>query len=57
MEYSDFLGNLIRGSGLLSSNILVVSYTIASSDLPSYFGTYFLIDLYLVIRLLAYLLA
>jgi hypothetical protein len=56
MKYSDFLGNLIRGSGLFSSNILVVSYTIAFSNLPSYSGTCFLIDLYLVVRLLAYLL-
>jgi hypothetical protein len=53
----DSLGDLIRGSGLSSSNILVVSCTIASSNLPSYSGTCFLIDFYLVIRLLAYLLA
>jgi hypothetical protein len=50
----DFLGNLIKGSDLFSSNILVISYTIASSDLPSYSGTCFLIGLYLVVRLLAY---
>ena len=56
MGYLNFLGNLIRGSSLLSSNILVISHAIASSNLPSYFGTCFLIDLYLVIRLLAYLL-
>jgi hypothetical protein len=55
MKYLNFLGNLIRGSNLLSSNILVVSYTIASSNLPSYSGTYSLISS-LVIRLLASLL-
>jgi hypothetical protein len=52
----NFLGNLIRGSGLSSSNILVVSYTIAPSNLSSYSGTCFFIGLYLVVRLLAYLL-
>ena len=56
MKYSDSLKDLIKGSSLSSSNILVVSYTIALSNLPSYSGTCFLIDLYLVIRLLAYLL-
>ena len=56
MGYLDFLGNLIRGSSLLSSNILVIFYAIASSNLPSYSRTCFLIDFYLVIRLLAYLL-
>jgi hypothetical protein len=56
MGYSNPLGDLIRDSGLLSSSILVVSCIIASSNLPSYSGTYFFIDLYLVIRLLAYLL-
>ena len=44
MRYSDFSGDLIRGSGLPSSSILVVSRTIASSDLPSYSGTCFLIS-------------
>ena len=57
MGYSDSLGDLIRGSSLSSSNILVISRTIASSNLPSYSGTCFLIDLYLVVRLLAYSLA
>ena len=56
MGYLDLLGDLIRGSGSLSSSILVISHTIASSDLPSYSGICFLIDLYLVVRLLAYLL-
>ena len=54
MGYSDPLGDLIRGSSLFSGSILVASRTIASSDLPSYSGTCFLIDLYLVVRLLAY---
>jgi hypothetical protein len=52
----NLLGDLIRDSSLSSSNILVVSYIIASFNLPSYFGTCFFIDLYLVIKLLAYLL-
>ena len=54
MEYSDFLEDLIRDSSLSSSNILVISYTIASSNLYSYSGICFLIDFRLVIRLLAY---
>jgi hypothetical protein len=54
MGYLDSLGDLIRGSGSPSNSILVVSYTIASSDLLNYSGTCFLIDLYLVVRLLAY---
>jgi hypothetical protein len=56
MEYSNPLGDLIKDSGLPSSNILIVFCTIASSNLPSYSGTCFLIDLYLIVRLLAYLL-
>ena len=41
MKYSDFLRNLIRGSSLSSSNILVISYTIASSNLSSYSRAFF----------------
>jgi hypothetical protein len=41
MEYSNSLENLIKGSSLFSSNILVVFYTIASSNLPSYSRTCF----------------
>ena len=41
MRYSDFLGDLIRGFSLLSSNILIISYTIASSNLPSYSRAFF----------------
>ena len=41
MGYSDFLGDLIRGSSLFSSNILVISCIIASSNLPSYSRAFF----------------
>ena len=56
MRYLNFLEDLIKDSSLLSSNILVISRAIASFNLPSYFGTYFLINLYLIVKLLAYLL-
>jgi hypothetical protein len=56
MGYSNLLKDLIKDSGLSSSNILVISYTIVPSNLPSYSKTCFLIDLYLVVRLLVYLL-
>jgi hypothetical protein len=55
MEYSNSLEDLIRGSSLSSNSILVVSYTIAPSNLPNYSGICFFINLYLVVRLLAYL--
>ena len=54
MKYSDFLEDLIKDSSLLSSNILVISYTIALSGLSNYFGIYFLIS-FLIVKLLVYL--